>query len=205
MVIDSSNYAAKPAVVVVNGSFCPELFYSDMKEEFSKAGYEAVVANIPSIGNGDRLPAATVAEDASHIHSITSKLANQGKDVVLMTHSYGGIPGTESAQGLAKKEREAVGKVGGIVRLIYMTSVVPPVGKSLGDLLGDSLPETIEVQVCMTLYSGIVEALRSLFAENRVNICVTSQTTTSQLAPSSPIFHYQRVPSGRKRCHDIQP
>jgi hypothetical protein len=53
-------------------------------------------------------------------------------------HSYGGIPGTESAQEVGKEERkkEMKGKEGGVVRLVYYTSFMVAVGKGLRDMTG---------------------------------------------------------------------
>ena len=54
----------------------------------------------------------------------------EGKDVILISHSYSGVPMTESSKGLGKKEREAKGLKGGIVRLGYMTALVRGLGMS---------------------------------------------------------------------------
>lgn len=91
-----------------------------------------------------------MADDAAYVQSITSKLADEGKDILVLTHSYGGIPGTESVKGLSKADREKEGKKGGVVRLLYMTSIVPPVGGCLQTVMeGDNAPPS-EVMVRLT-------------------------------------------------------
>ena len=138
----------KPTIVLIPGSFSPAAFYTHVLEQLSSHGYESVYATLPSIGRKtDGTPAATMAEDAASIQSITSKLAEAGHDILLVTHSYGGICGTESVRGLLKSEREAAGKSGGIVRLMYVTSLVPPVGGSSRTFMGDHLPDQIHVDV----------------------------------------------------------
>ena len=67
-----------------------------------------------------------------------------------MTHSYGGIPGTECSNGLSKTERKDAGKVGGVSRLIYVTSVVPEPGNSLTDLMGTLVPAFIKIEEVRT-------------------------------------------------------
>ena len=57
-------------------------------------------------------------EDASQIRAVTEALINQGKEVVVVCHSYGGTPTTEALEGVAVK------------RLIYLTAVVPRIGES---------------------------------------------------------------------------
>lgn len=62
--------------------------------------------------------------------------------VILIGHSYGGLPITEALKikGVIKADRQKEGKKGGLVRLAYMTGIVAPVGSSATDILGD-MPE----------------------------------------------------------------
>jgi hypothetical protein len=50
--------------------------------------------------------------------------------VVIIAHSYGGKPATESVKGLSKEARGQQGKQGGVVRLAYMTATAPEVGSA---------------------------------------------------------------------------
>jgi hypothetical protein len=52
-------------------------------------------------------------DDATFIAKETEKLADHGKDMILVVHSYGGVPITESAKGLGKQERQEARKKGG--------------------------------------------------------------------------------------------
>jgi hypothetical protein len=67
-------------------------------------------------------------EDAAFIAKHIARLADAGKDILVIAHSYGGTPATESIKGLSKKERVERGKKGGVVGLAYMTSLVPELG-----------------------------------------------------------------------------
>ena len=161
MVQDPTAHLAKPAIVVVPGSFSPASFYADLVSALRSRGYEATVETLLSSARsplrGEK--AATMQEDAELFHAIAEKLADQGKDVVIVTHSYGGIPGTECSKGLSKEERKAIGKPGGISRFVYVTSVVPPPGKSLKDLMGDLVPSFINAEVSLfdqNTYHGLV-------------------------------------------------
>lgn len=149
MVSDPTANSVKPAIVIVPGSFSPASFYHDVVDALQSHGYEALVETLQSSARSPLQDeqAATMQEDADFFHGIVEKLADQGKDVVIMTHSYGGIPGTECSKGLSKKERRAAGKTGGVSRFVYVTSVVPVPGKSLKDLMGDLVPSFINVEV----------------------------------------------------------
>lgn len=77
-------------------------------------------------------------DDAKFIASEVEKLADAGKDVILIGHSYAGIPVSESARGLSKEERKEQGKPGGLVNLAYLTCLVPPVGGNAISLLSEA-------------------------------------------------------------------
>ena len=76
-------------------------------------------------------------DDAALIAAEAEKLADQGKDVIIVGHSYGGVPVSQSSKALGKEERKAQGKTGGIVQLAYMTCLLPAIGKSAKDVLGE--------------------------------------------------------------------
>lgn len=103
-------------------------------------------------------------EDAAFIAKHATALADEGKDVLILTHSYGGVPGTESVKGLSKSERQKQGKKGGIVRLAYMTSLTPAVGVAAAGLQADSgLQETVPFDIdvrpprhILSLYTTLV-------------------------------------------------
>ncbi|KAL2109767.1 hypothetical protein VUR80DRAFT_2032 [Thermomyces stellatus] len=74
-------------------------------------------------------------DDAAHIQAHAAPLADAGKDVVLVTHSYGATPGTQSIQGLSKAEREVKGLRVRVVGIAYITSLIPELGKPAGSVL----------------------------------------------------------------------
>ncbi|TGJ81787.1 hypothetical protein E0Z10_g6957 [Xylaria hypoxylon] len=131
----------KPTIIIVPGSFALPEFYKEVVDGVVANGLEIRTLHLPSSGTasnqgreGDWLP--TVYDDAAFIADEVTRLADSSKDVVLVTHSYGGVPGTQSMKGLAKTAREAEGKPGGVVKLAYLTSVVPRVGETTTDVLG---------------------------------------------------------------------
>ncbi|KAL2818673.1 hypothetical protein BJX63DRAFT_59646 [Aspergillus granulosus] len=63
-----------------------------------------------------------MTDDAAAIQAVTSKLADAGHRIVLVMHSYGGIPGTQSAKDLSWETRQQTWKPGGIVALVYLAA-----------------------------------------------------------------------------------
>ena len=131
---------AKPAIILVTGSFALPEFYDNVVKPVVARGYEIRALHSPTVSletsprKGDP---PTMYDDAAFISREVEKLADEGKEVLLMAHSYGGIPTTQGTKGLGKQERQKAGKEGGIVRLAYMTALVPELGKSAQDILAD--------------------------------------------------------------------
>lgn len=65
-----------------------------------------------------------------------SNFADEGKDIVHVMHSYGGVARSQNAQGLAEVDRTATGKTPSISRMVYLASLILPVGKSVQMLAG---------------------------------------------------------------------
>lgn len=110
-----------------------------MFDAVSKAGYDIKGIHLPTIGPSSRQgrdhPAPSMLDDAVAIALEVERLADQGKDIVLVGHSYAGIPMSQSTKGLGREERKMLGKPGGVVQLAYMSSLVPPIGGSAASLL----------------------------------------------------------------------
>jgi pimeloyl-ACP methyl ester carboxylesterase len=139
---------ANPALVIVPGSFGPAKLYDDFLENLKRHDIKSVVViSTPSVGRKEGRPPATMSDDAEEISNVVSKLLDEGKDVVLMTHSYGGIPGTQSLKTISRKAREAEGKQGGVDKIIYLTSMVLQPGTSNLEAFGGALPDFLTMEV----------------------------------------------------------
>lgn len=103
--------------VLVPGAWHPASALDLIAKPLSDAGYTVRGVDLPSVGSEP--PLDDFNPDVEKISRVIAEEADRGQDVVLFMHSYGGIVGTEACRGLGKKEREAAGKKGGVVRLIY--------------------------------------------------------------------------------------
>lgn len=142
--------SSKPAIVIVPGSFCPASLYYTLVDLIQAAGYEAFVNNLPSASRNPPEKPATLEDDAVFFRGIIASLADQGKDVVVVAHSYGGIAATEAVKEVGKAERKAKGKQGGVVRIVYLTAIVLDEGSSSKENLGDPPPELVEMSKVRT-------------------------------------------------------
>ena len=67
-------------------------------------------------------------------------IEDEGKDVLLAIHSYGGVPGCQAIGELEKNARLKEGKKGGVVHVLFMAALLVEQGKRLRDALPGGLP-----------------------------------------------------------------
>jgi pimeloyl-ACP methyl ester carboxylesterase len=108
----------QPTIVFVPGAFHTPDYYNPVRSLLEAKGYVTEAVSLLSLGDST----SSMADDAAAIRAVTSKLADEGHQVVLVMHSYGGILGTESAKELGCGLRRKAGKTGGIVALIYLAA-----------------------------------------------------------------------------------
>jgi hypothetical protein len=130
---------SKPSILFIPGSYTLLSVFQPLFDAVSKGGYEIKGIHLPTVGPSSRqgrdTPGPSMYDDAAAIAQEAEGLADQGKDVILMGHSYAGVPMSQSVKGLGKEQRKAQGKPGGIVRLAYIACLVPAIGSSAGSLL----------------------------------------------------------------------
>ncbi|KAI9666124.1 MAG: hypothetical protein M1821_004059 [Bathelium mastoideum] len=81
--------------------------------------------------NGSRPPNANLATDTGVVREFVEKLIEEGKDAIVILHSYGGQVGTNALVGLGADSRAKKGKKGGVKHLIYMAASALPEGDSM--------------------------------------------------------------------------
>ncbi|KAI0478138.1 Alpha/beta hydrolase fold-1 [Xylaria cf. heliscus] len=125
---------SKPYILLSTGSFAPASLYDDLVARVKAHGYDMKALHLPTVGLGPGVgrdtPPATMYDDAAFIAKEIEALADAGREIVLIGHSYGGMPATESTKGLSVQERQKQGKKGGLVRLAYMTVLLINPGHS---------------------------------------------------------------------------
>ena len=134
----------KPSILIVPGAFGLPDFYDLIVGQIRALGHDIRALKLPSVSATPvppEGPLPTIYDDAAAVAEAAEKLADEGKDVILFAHSYGGVVTSQSTKGLSKAERQKQGKKGGIVRLAFMTTLVPDIGVSAGSLLADVPPE----------------------------------------------------------------
>jgi pimeloyl-ACP methyl ester carboxylesterase len=115
---------SKPTIVCVPGAWHTPEGYENVFKALEPHGYPTIGLPLPSVGASPAL--LSFDEDVEAIRDCLRKLIEEDeKEVVLVVHSYSGMPGTEAPVSLGKKEREAKGLKGGVTRLVYIMAFAP--------------------------------------------------------------------------------
>lgn len=135
----------KPTILLIPGAWHKADIYEVVAHILRIKGYPVVTLKLLSAGGP---LSTTVADDAEHIRqAYLNDLVAQGKEVVVIMHSYAGIPGTESIKGLARKDLAAQGKQGGIVALIYIAAFLIAAGQSAQSTVPEGLEPAMTMDV----------------------------------------------------------
>jgi len=108
----------KPTILFVPGSFAPPSIYASTISHLRTLGFPAVALRLPSTVKRMPLEPASMKDDADVIKRAAETLIAQGKEVVVVCHSYGGTPTTQALVGVDVK------------RIVYLTAIVPRVGEN---------------------------------------------------------------------------
>ena len=126
----------RPTFFVVPGAWHDVSAYRKFAKHLEDLGNPTVVAALSSVGSSNPKEATCINDAESLREQLSVLIENDAKDIVVLAHSYGGIPAALAAHGLSTITREQEGKKGGILGLVYMSAFVVPEGTSLLEYLG---------------------------------------------------------------------
>jgi predicted alpha/beta hydrolase len=118
----------KPVIIFVPGAFVGPGPYAAVAESLRADDYSVEVVHLTSAADLSSetvsspkwkdLAAKTADSDIEAIHDVVKPYFEQGRQVVLIGHSYGSIPAILSIEGHTVQERESKGLQGGVVAYI---------------------------------------------------------------------------------------
>ncbi|OCL08443.1 alpha/beta-hydrolase [Glonium stellatum] len=125
--------STKPSVVFVPGAWHHPAIFSSVEALLHEAGYaDTVGVRLPSCGADP--PVSNREPDIIAIRSEIEGRITKGKDIVLVAHSYGGIPTSEAVEGLPPKaegenvEEQEQNSGGKVIGIVYICALVPDIG-----------------------------------------------------------------------------
>ncbi|RSL85332.1 hypothetical protein CEP52_016177 [Fusarium oligoseptatum] len=133
----------KPVLLFVTGAWHPPKCYEGLQSALIDLGYECVIPKMPTIGADSH--GVTWEADKAKILETSEQYFAEGREVVLIAHSYGGIPATAATEGQGTSERAEKGLKGGFHSIIFIAAFAIPVkGWDLITTFGGAYPAWLE-------------------------------------------------------------
>ena len=117
---------AKPTFVFVPGGFHTPGVYDKVISILEPQGYECIKVALPSISN--ELATKDISNDVEAIEAAVAGCVDEGKDVVFVAHSYGGVSTCQMPRSLSKTSRVSKDLKGGIIRIVIIAGFLVPEG-----------------------------------------------------------------------------
>ena len=115
----------KPTILLVGEAWHTADYLQPLATALAAADYPTLTLALPSV---DASPAKLdFGDDVALVRYKAVDLATDGKDIIAVLHSFGGIVGTEALQGLGKPVMKGIGAVLG---LVYLAAILPKKGDS---------------------------------------------------------------------------
>jgi len=126
--------SSKPTVVFVPGAWHLPSGFEAVRGQLAGRDYPSEA--VAHLSVGAEPPNKSLADDAASLRKTLEGLADEGKEIVVVAHSYGGGVGADAVEGLGAAQRAKAGRKGGIIMFVYMSAFVFPKGRSIMDMLG---------------------------------------------------------------------
>lgn len=140
--------SAKPTFVFVPGAWHGPQGYDATASLLAKKGYESKYVHLASVGANP--PLKDMSPDVEVIRKAVEEVLNAGKDVVLVMHSYAGIPAMNALEHIMDNNSGGNGR-GRVVRLAWICGFVVPTGVSLFNAVGNKDTPWWKIEVCHLL------------------------------------------------------
>ncbi|KAJ5113758.1 hypothetical protein N7456_002292 [Penicillium angulare] len=127
--------SALPTIAIIIGAWQNTENYEPLRQVLSSRGYDTVCRSPPSTSSdhGD----TDLAADSAFVHEeILRPLVEDGKEVIVVVHSFGGVYGGGALKGLSRSERAQSGNAGGIVAVVYLAAACIPSGVTTLQAMG---------------------------------------------------------------------
>ncbi|MCJ1232850.1 hypothetical protein MMC14_000804 [Varicellaria rhodocarpa] len=91
----------KPTFVCLHGAWHSPACFNDLSVVLAAYDYTCVCPALPFTGSNP--PTYDFTEDVDTIRSVVTELVEKEQDVIVLMHSYSGIPGGQALENLDKK------------------------------------------------------------------------------------------------------
>jgi pimeloyl-ACP methyl ester carboxylesterase len=177
-----STNSEKPVIAIVQGAWHRASHYQGLVESLTNKRFTVLQPDNVTAGDDEDIKGKTHLDDVEAIRKSLQPALNEGKRIVLVCHSYGGIPGSAAVEGYQIHEREAKGLSGGISHVVYIAAFALPVkGLSLLSAAGGTHGPFLDRTVSYTTPDSKPRVLLICFRT------ISATQTTRHETPSTTI------------------
>ncbi|KAE8138649.1 Alpha/beta hydrolase fold-1 [Aspergillus pseudotamarii] len=133
----------KPTIVFVPGAWSSPAGFDVVRRLLESQGVPTAAVAHPS--TGVEPPSQTLSDDVANLRASLEHETGQGREVILVAHSYGGFVASDAAEGYGLAQRKAVNRKGGIIAILYIAAFLGNKGMTITDLAGGSLPPFMQL------------------------------------------------------------
>lgn len=127
----------KPTLIFVPGSWHTAQTWDKVTTLLTPLGYKSISITLPSTtGN----PSATFKDDIDAVQAAIKAETTQGRDVVIVEHSYGGQVGNSAVKGFTRPKDDVTGSSGFVIGIAMIATGFTATGISFIDGLGGKPP-----------------------------------------------------------------
>ncbi|KAI8634386.1 alpha/beta-hydrolase [Xylariaceae sp. FL1651] len=204
-----ASFSGQPTILLVQGSFQLPEVYEKLVTALKAKGYPVVHPSLPSLTGQDQpdFRLKNLASDASAIQVELERLVKEeGRHVVVLMHSYGGLVGSEATlDELTWANRAGLGLPGGVIHLFYVAAFVLSEGHSILEVFGESPNGDVQPDgryrmknAAKVLYSDLPTEEADYWASKIIDQSYAVQTTKLTQAA------YRHTPSTYVVCSNDQ-
>lgn len=116
----------RPVILICPGAFHSQIHYLLLAEPLRREGYDLAIPELPSVGRAADLGKVHLADDVNCLRLTMQPYLEAGREIIVVVHSYGGLPVTDAVVGCTVHDRKENGKKGGVRAIVAITAFLPP-------------------------------------------------------------------------------
>nr|POE87353.1 hypothetical protein CFP56_29942 [Quercus suber] len=148
-------------MVFVPGAWHSSNIYGTTMNELAALDFQTMAVELPSVGADPAHPSFEGDVYAVRTH-LSSLIEDEGKEVILVSHSYSSMPALDACYGLARRDRLEQGLDGGVIRLVLIMAFAVPEGFQ-PTASGAQYPYWMRVDANKGVVNVLPEAAKAIF------------------------------------------
>ncbi len=126
--VTSLSVKPQPTILYVPGAWHQPIIFDKVISILSKRGFRSRKINLASVGRSP--PVTSLESDVEAIRNTALADTRQGRNVIVVCHSYGGVPTNQALRGLDRAQSPGGGRV---LAIVYIASYIIREGVSGSD------------------------------------------------------------------------